>query len=202
MSLAVLQIRIWYPVLFWSLDLGSRLDKISGFWIRDLGSAVYILGHTYFLEAVWRIRDVYPGSWFLPIPDLGSRIQKQQQKTGLKQVFCHTTFYPKICHLALKHMGLGSGIRDSGSGIRKKTFFRKPFFVDTNFTTLNIILFLIWWRKLWPNFPRVSEFFTQKIVTKPSNMGLGSGIQKKPIPEPGSRGQKGTGSRIRIRNTA
>jgi hypothetical protein len=32
-------------------------------------------------------------------------------------------------------------------------------------------------------------------------MGLGSGIRKKPIPYPGSRGQKGTGSRIRIRNT-
>jgi hypothetical protein len=31
---------------------------------------------------------------------------------------------------------------------------------------------------------------------------LGSGIWKKPIPDPGeSRGQKGTGSRIRIRNT-
>ncbi len=30
----------------------------------------------------------------------------------------------------------------------------------------------------------------------------GSGIWKKPIPDPGSRGQKGTGSRIRIRNTA
>jgi hypothetical protein len=32
-------------------------------------------------------------------------------------------------------------------------------------------------------------------------MGLGSGIRKKPIPDPGSWGQKGTGSRIRIRNT-
>ncbi len=32
-------------------------------------------------------------------------------------------------------------------------------------------------------------------------MDLGSGIRKKPIPDPGSRGQKGTGSRIRIRNT-
>jgi hypothetical protein len=28
-------------------------------------------------------------------------------------------------------------------------------------------------------------------------MGLGSGIRKKPIPDPGPRGQKGTGSRIR-----
>ncbi len=27
-------------------------------------------------------------------------------------------------------------------------------------------------------------------------MSLGSGIRKKPIPDPGSRGQKGTGSRI------
>ncbi len=32
-------------------------------------------------------------------------------------------------------------------------------------------------------------------------MGLGSGIRKKPILDPGSRGQKDTGSRIRIRNT-
>ncbi len=32
-------------------------------------------------------------------------------------------------------------------------------------------------------------------------MGLGSGIRKKPIRDPGSRGQKGTGSRIRIRST-
>ncbi len=32
-------------------------------------------------------------------------------------------------------------------------------------------------------------------------MVLGSGIRKKPIQDPGSRGQKGTGSRIRIRNT-
>jgi hypothetical protein len=33
-------------------------------------------------------------------------------------------------------------------------------------------------------------------------MDLGSGIRKKPIPDPESRGQKGTGSRNRIRNTA
>jgi hypothetical protein len=32
-------------------------------------------------------------------------------------------------------------------------------------------------------------------------MGLGSGIRKKPIPDPGSRDQKSTRSRIRIRNT-
>jgi hypothetical protein len=31
-----------------------------------------------------------PGSWFLPIPDPGSRIQKQQQKRGVKKNYCHT----------------------------------------------------------------------------------------------------------------
>ncbi len=31
-----------------------------------------------------------PGSWFLPIPDPGSRIQKQQQKREVKKNFCHT----------------------------------------------------------------------------------------------------------------
>jgi hypothetical protein len=50
-------------------------------------------------------------------------------------------------------------------------------------------------KKIWSNFPRIIEVFTQKIVTKPSKYGF-------EIRDPGSRGQKGTGSRIRIRNTA
>ena len=107
-----------------------------------------------------------PGSWFLPIPDPGSKNSNKRQ--GWKNFFCQTifcsqkfhktefyfifdmlkknvaqfsknywSFYPKNCHQALKNIGLGSGIRDPRSGIRKK-----------------------------------------------------------PIPGPGSRGQKGTGSRI------
>jgi hypothetical protein len=96
-------------------------------------------------SAVLRIRDICPSR----IPDLGSRIQKQQQKRGVKKNCCHTflcshkfhktknyfsfevqkkklfgkfskNFYPKNCHYALKNMGLGSGIRDPGSGIRSK----------------------------------------------------------------------------------
>ncbi len=58
--------------------------------------------------------------------------------------------------------------------------------------------------KIWANFQRIIELFTQKIVTKLSKMWIWdprSGIRKKPIPDHGSRGQKGTGSRIRIRNT-
>ncbi len=46
------------------------------------------------LVAVWRIRDVYPGSWFLPIPDPGSRIPDPKTVTkerGEKKI-CHTFF--------------------------------------------------------------------------------------------------------------
>jgi hypothetical protein len=59
-------------------------------------------------------------------------------------------------------------------------------------------------KKIWANFQRVIELFAQKIVTKLSKIWAWdprSGIRKKPIPDPGSKGQKGTGSRIRIRNT-
>jgi hypothetical protein len=52
-------------------------------------------------------------------------------------------------------------------------------------------------KKIWANFQRIIELFTQKIVTKLSKIWVWD-------PEKtysGSRGQKGTGSRIRIRNT-
>jgi hypothetical protein len=51
-------------------------------------------------------------------------------------------------------------------------------------------------KKIWPNFQRIIEVFTQKIVTKLSIVWVWdprSGIQKKPIPAPGSMGQNGTG---------
>jgi hypothetical protein len=56
-------------------------------------------------------------------------------------------------------------------------------------------------KKIWANFQRIVEVFTQKIFNMLSNIWVEirdprSGIRKKPIPDPGSRGQKGTGSRI------
>jgi hypothetical protein len=66
-------------------------------------------------------------------------------------------------------------------------------------------------KEIWPNFTRIFEVFTQKIVTKPSKIWVwdpgseirdpGSGKNLFRIPDPGFRVQKGTGSRIRIRNT-
>ncbi len=69
---------------------------------------------------------------------------------------------------------------------------------------VNYFSFEVLKKEIWANFQRITELFTQKIVTKLSKIwvwDLGSGIRKKPIPDPGSRGQKGTGSRMRISNT-
>jgi hypothetical protein len=51
-------------------------------------------------------------------------------------------------------------------------------------------------KKIYANFQRIIEVFTQKIFIKLSKVWVwdpGSEIRKKPIPDPGSRGQKGTG---------
>ncbi len=113
-----------------------------------------------------RIRDVYPGSWFLPIPDPGSRIQKQQWKTGVKKKNCCFTF----------------------------------FFGAINFTKLYYFIFdMLKKKKFGPISKNYRTFYPKNCHQALKNMGLGSGIRKKAIPDPGSRGQKGTGSRIRIR---
>ncbi len=56
----------------------------------------------------------------------------------------------------------------------------------------NYFSFEVLKKKIWANFQRIIELFTQKIVNKLSKIWVW---------DPGSRGQKGTGSRIRIRNS-
>jgi hypothetical protein len=114
--------------------------------------------------AVLRIRDVYPGSLFLPIPDPGSRIQKQQQKRGVKKICCHT------------------------------------FFCSHKFHKIeNYFIFKMLKEKIWANFQRIIELFTQKVVTKLSKIWVwdprsGSGIRKKSIPDPGVKKAPDPGS--------
>ena len=112
-----------------------------------------------------------PGSWFLPIPDPGSRILDPKKAT--------------------KERG--------------ENFFFHTFLCSHKFHKIdNYFSFEVLREKFWVNFQRILEHFTQKVVTKLSKIWLWdprSGIRKKTIPDPGSRGQKGTGSRIRIRNT-
>jgi hypothetical protein len=130
---------------------------------------------------VLRIRDVYPGSRILifthsgsRIPDPGSRIP--DPKTATKE-----RGEKKIsCH----------------------TFLCSHKFHNI----VNYFIFEVLKKKIWANFQRIIELFTKKIVKKLLKIWSwdpGSGIRKKLIPDPGSRGQKAPnpGSRIRIRNT-
>jgi hypothetical protein len=82
------------------------------------------------------------------IPDLGSPIQKQQQKRVIK-IFCHTFFCSHKFH-----------------------------------KIVNYFIFEMLKKKIWANFQRNIELFTQTIVTKISNIWVwdpGSEIQ-----DPGS----------------
>jgi hypothetical protein len=90
--------------------------------------------------------------------------------------------------------------------IGEKKYVVIPFFGVITFTKFNYFIFEMLKKKIWANFQRIIELFTQKIVSKLSKIWVwdpGSGIRdpEKTYPDPGSRGQKGTGSRIRIRNT-
>jgi hypothetical protein len=93
-----------------------------------------------------------------------------------------------------------SRIPDPKTAIKErgeKNFVVVPCNVATNFTKLKIILALVLKKKIWANFQRIIELFTQKIVTKLSKIWVW---------DPGSdiRDLEKTysGSRIRIRNTA
>jgi hypothetical protein len=93
-----------------------------------------------------------------------SRIQKPQQKRGVKKFCCHIFFCSHKFHKIEK-----------------------------------CFIFEMQKKKIWPSFPK-----SLSLSSKKHGIGIrypGSGIN--PFPDPGSesRGQKGTGSRNRIRNT-
>jgi hypothetical protein len=121
--------------------------------------------------SVLRIRDVYPGSLILIFTDPGSQIPDPETAT--------------------KEMG------------EKNCCY--TFFCSHKFHSIeNYFIFEMAKKKIWTNYQRIIELFTQKIVSKLSKIWVWdprSEIQNKPILDPGSRGQKGTGSRIRIHNT-
>ncbi len=137
----MLRIRDAYPgSKSWFTYPGSRGQKKKA---TDPGSGTLgIHNHNTAFRAVWRIRDVYPGSLILIFTYPGS--QNSNKREGWK-IFWVIPFYlatnftklniilvlkswrkkcgsifkklynflpKKFCHLALKHMSLGSGIRD------------------------------------------------------------------------------------------
>ncbi len=110
-----------------------------------------------------------PGSWFLPIPDPGSRIpdpgSKNSNKTGMKKFFwffCSHKFH------------------------KTEYYFSFDMLKKKNLSQFS--------KNYW-------SFYPKNCHQALKNIGFESGIQdpgsgKKPIPDPGSRGQKGSGSRI------
>jgi hypothetical protein len=102
---------------------------------------------------------------------------------------------------------LGSRISDPKTVTKErgeKKLLSYFFFVVTNFTKLIIVIFGMLKKKIWANFQRIVEVFTQKIFNMLSNIWVwdpGSEIRDPEKTYSGSRGQKGTGSRIRNRNT-
>jgi hypothetical protein len=82
----------------------------------------------------------------------------------------------------------------------EKNFCYHTFFCGHKFHKIEYyVIFEMLKKKFLGNFQRIVEVFSQKIFNMLSNIwvwDLGSGIRKKPIPDPGFRGQKGTGSRI------
>ncbi len=118
-----------------------------------------------------RIWDVYPGSRFLPIPDPGSK--NSNKREGWKKICYHTFFCIHKFH-------------------KIEYFF----------------IFEMLKKKIWAIFKELLKFLpiTFSLSSLKYGFGIrdwdpGSGKNLFWIPDPGSRGQKDTGSRIRIRNT-
>ncbi len=111
------------------------------------------------------------------IPDLGSRF------------------------LPIPDPGSKNSNKREGWKISCLTFFRRHKFHKIE----NYFIFEMLKKKIWANFQRILGLFTQNIVIKLSKIWVWnprSRILKKPISDPGSRGQNATGSLIRIRNTS
>ena len=122
-----------------------------------------------------------PGSWFLPIPDLGSRIPDPKTATkerGEKKICCQTFLCSHKFHKNKNYF--------SFEVLKKK--------ISANFQRI-IELFT---QKIVTKLSKIWVWDPGSGIRDPGSRirDPGSGIRKKPIPDPGSRGQKGTGSRI------
>ncbi len=162
-----------------------------------------------------RIRDV---SRILIFTHPRSRIPdpKTATKEGWKKMFCQTFFFSHKFHKIvnyfmfemLKKKNLGQfftqfynfifphpGSRIPNPKTATKEGWKKncqTFFYSHKFHKIVNFMFEMLKKKIWANVHKIIQLFTQKIVIK---------LSKTCVWDPGSMGQKGIGSRIRIRNT-
>jgi hypothetical protein len=124
--------------------------------------------------------------------------------------------FKQCCGSGIFIPDLGSRISDPGSRIpdpktvtkeRGEKKFVIILFLSHKFHKIEYyVIFEMLKKKIWANFQRIVEVFTQKFFNMLSNIwvwdpgseirGPGSGKNLFRIPDPKSRGQKGTGSRI------
>jgi hypothetical protein len=81
----------------------------------------------------------------------------------------------------------------------EKKFVVIPFVWSHKFNKMNYFIFEMVKKKVWANFQRIIELFTQKLVNKLSKIWVwdpGSEIREKPIPDPVSRIQGSKRHRI------
>jgi hypothetical protein len=126
-------------------------------------------------KPVLRIRDVYPGSWFSPIPNPGSRISEPGSKNSNKRE-------------RWKKLDV------------KPVYVATKFNKIVNYFSFDVLK-----KKIWANFQRIIELFTKKIVKKLFKIWSwdpGSEIRDPEKTHSGSRIQGSKRHRIRIRNTA
>ncbi len=138
-------------------------------------------------------------------PDCRISARKRANHHNLVPVWRIRDVYPGSLFLAIPAPGSRIPDRKTATNERgEKKLVVIPFFCSHKFHKIvNYFSFEVLKKKIWANFQRIIELFTKKNCQKAlKNKVLGSGIRRKPIPDPGSRGQKGTGSRIRICNTA
>jgi hypothetical protein len=139
--------------------------------------------------------DIFP----YRIPDLGSRIPDLGSRIP--------DLGSRIPDLGSRIPDLGSRILDPGSKNSngktrvEKKFVVIPFFGAINFTKFNYFNFEMLNKKIWANFQRIIELFTQKLSLSSQKYGFGiwdlrSGNRKKPTPDPRSRIQGSKRHRI------
>ncbi len=97
---------------WWGLVSGNSVRN-NGIKDATVGVTMKIYGRNSITENIWqtscipilyritilavlRIRDVYPRSWFLPIPDPGS--QNSNWREGWKKICCHSILCSHIFH--------------------------------------------------------------------------------------------------------
>ncbi len=97
--------------------------------------------------------------------------------------------------LRIRDVYPGSRIPDQKTGRKERgenKNFCQTFFCSHKFhKMLNYLIFELLKKKFEPNFEELWNFLPKKLSLSSQNMSLGSGIRNKPIPDPGSRGQKG-----------